>query len=183
MAADGHSSSHAGSLPTPRIQGVEQKRSWHRRLQGDSQRGKLVVPGAHLRDLPLLPHTDCFLLHQAVEMLRARKRTSSEITIMLSDLVNYKNAVAPFDAPMQQTDTVETWWKRVAASQPPDCPKGIVIVARLVACVIAHAADPERAFSYMGSVHSWLRNRFNAATVGAMAEIKSFLQLCPPEEL
>ncbi|DBA96960.1 TPA: hypothetical protein ACH3X1_001286 [Trebouxia sp. C0004] len=120
---------------------------------------------------------------EAVEMLRARKRSQNEITIMLSDFMDYKNAIPPFDAPMQQTDTIETWWKRVAASQPPDCPKGIVLVACLVACFIAHAADPERAFSFMGNVHSRLRNRFKATTVGAMAETKSYLQLCPPENL
>ncbi|DBA79934.1 TPA: hypothetical protein ACH3X1_008143 [Trebouxia sp. C0004] len=103
---------------------------------------------------------------------------------MLSDFMDSKNAIPPFDAPMQQTDTIETWWKRVAASQPPDCPKGIVLVACLVACFIAHAADPGRAFSFMGNVHSRLRNRFKATTVGAMAETKSYLQLsCPPENL
>ncbi|DBB03978.1 TPA: hypothetical protein ACH3X1_013044 [Trebouxia sp. C0004] len=120
---------------------------------------------------------------EAVEMLRARKRSQNEITIMLSDFMDYKNAIPPFDAPMQQTDTIETWWKRVAASQPPDCPKGIVLVACLVACFIAHAADPERAFSFMGNVHSRLRIRFKATTVGAVAETKSYLQLCPPENL
>ncbi|DBA84794.1 TPA: hypothetical protein ACH3X1_005831 [Trebouxia sp. C0004] len=35
----------------------------------------------------------------------------------------------------------------------------------------------------MGNVHSRLRNRFKATTVDAMAETKSYLQLCPPENL
>ncbi|KAL0017835.1 hypothetical protein WJX77_012559 [Trebouxia sp. C0004] len=45
---------------------------------------------------------------EAVEMLRACKRSQNEITIMLSDFMDYKNAIPPFDAPMQQTDTIET---------------------------------------------------------------------------
>lgn len=116
-------------------------------------------------------------------MLRARKHSHTEITTMLSDLKDYKQALAPFDAAMQPTESVETWWLRVAAAQPPDCPKGIVIVARLVACIIAHAADPDRGFSFMGDVHTALRNRFKVSTVGAMAEIRSYMQLRPPMNL
>lgn len=102
---------------------------------------------------------------------------------LLSDFKDYKNGTKPFDGQFQEGDTVEVWWKRVAADQPAGSQKGIVEVARMVACVVPHAADPERAFSFMGSVHTQQRNRFKVSTVSVMAEMKSYLELCPPEDL
>ena len=116
-------------------------------------------------------------------MLKARKYGQTDITLMLTDLKDYKNGTAPFDAPFHEGDTVEVWWKRIAAGQPVGRSRTIVILARMLACIVPHAADPERAFSFMGNVHTHQRNRFKVSTVGKMAEIKSYLQLCPPENM
>lgn len=59
-------------------------------------------------------------------------------------------------------------------------------LSRLLAAFLSitpHAADPERAFSFMVMTHSSNRNRFKPSTVGSMAQIKSYLLIQPPDEV
>ena len=118
---------------------------------------------------------------QACQMLQGRKRGQLEITEMITDMKSYKGSMAPFESPMAVAGClVDMHWPRFA-SRPFQGHCDSCTVGDIPMSVTPDAADPEQAF--MGRVQTPSCSRFKVSTVGAMAEIKSCLQLQPPEGL
>ncbi|KAL3153285.1 hypothetical protein ABBQ38_011631 [Trebouxia sp. C0009 RCD-2024] len=116
-------------------------------------------------------------------MLQGRKRGQLEITEMITDMKSYKGSMVPFESPMAVAGClVDMHWPWFA-SRPFQGHCDNCTVGDISMSVTPDAADPEQAFSFMGKVYTPSRSRLKVCTEGAMAEIKSCLQLQPPEEV
>lgn len=113
-------------------------------------------------------------------MCTDREYGIAAIKVLWNDMEKYRSLEEPFSLELAKGETPDMWWSRLGRQQPN---RLIVKVARSILSITPHAADPERAFSFMGMTHSSIRNRFKASTVGSMAQIKSYLLIQPPDEV
>lgn len=120
-----------------------------------------------------------FLYVQAAELCADRGFGSTAIKVLWNDMDKYRSQQDPFSSVLAESDTPDMWWTRCSRQDPNQL---LAKVARSVLSITPHAADPERAFSFMGMTHSSIRNRFKASTVGSMAQIKSYMLIRPPDE-
>ncbi|KAL3141790.1 hypothetical protein ABBQ32_004464 [Trebouxia sp. C0010 RCD-2024] len=119
------------------------------------------------------------LCMQAAELCADRGFGSTAIQVLWNDMDKYRSQQDPFSSVLAESDTPDMWWTRCSRQDPNQL---LAKVARSVLSITPHAADPERAFSFMGMTHSSICNRFKASTVGSMAQIKSYMLIRPPDE-
>ncbi len=113
-------------------------------------------------------------------MCTDREYGGTAIKGLWNDMEKYQSLAEPFNSELAKGETPDMWWTRLGRQETN---RLLVKVARSILSITPHAADPERAFSFMGMTHSSIRNRFKPSTVGSMAQIKSYLLIRPPEEV
>lgn len=107
-----------------------------------------------------------------LNMYKDRRHGWDECLALRAELDVYNACQSPYDQPCAAGLTPIMWWQRICPTEEPS--KQVCSFAISLFSIVPHAADPERAFSQMGMIHTPMRNRFDADTVSDMTMVRQF---------
>ena len=125
------------------------------------------------------------MILQAMDLCVGRQWGEEKMRHLFEQMDAYKANTQDYQRSLTLGADPDEWWQVVGRNLTPEAdqtPAIISVFARLLLCVVPHAADPERIFSAMGLDHSPLRNRFNEDTASKMGLVRSHNRVSPPEE-
>ncbi|DBA92417.1 TPA: hypothetical protein ACH3X1_002655 [Trebouxia sp. C0004] len=112
---------------------------------------------------------------EAVDICLGRKWGEEKMTHLFEQMEAYRAKTEDYQRSLTPGAEPAEWWEVAGKGLPKEAdgtPAIISVFSRMLLDAVAHAADPERAFSAVGLDHSELRNRFLQNTVGSMALVK-----------